>query len=130
MLAERGLVARSIAPEDRRAWSFALTPAGLAFHEAMRPQVTTASRRITAPLSPAEAETLLDLLTRLVVTHEVHARPGIGRRPPRRRTDTAETAGVSPCQDPPSSPVAASGSSAPSLAERPARRSRSRPRPV
>jgi MarR family transcriptional regulator, temperature-dependent positive regulator of motility len=134
MLVARGLVARSTAPEDRRAWSFALTPAGLAFHEAMRPQVTTASRRITSPLSPAEAETLLDLLTRLVVTHEAHARPGTGRRPPRRRIDTAEAAGVSPWQNPPSSPPAAarsaSGSSAPSSAGRPARRSRSPPRPA
>ncbi len=94
LLVTRGLVTRSIAPEDRRAWSFALTPAGVAFHEAMRPEVTAASRRITAPLAPDEAETLLDLLTRLVVTHEAHARPGAGRRPPRRRTGTAEAAGV------------------------------------
>jgi MarR family transcriptional regulator, temperature-dependent positive regulator of motility len=132
MLEVRGLVARRVSPEDRRAWSFALTPAGEAFHEGMRPRVTAISRRITAPLSPAEAGTFLDLLTRLVVEHETHARPGAGRRPPRRRGPAAaEAEGPSPCVTPaPAPPVAprsASASSASSSAGGRARRSRSLP---
>src|SRR5215207_5641789 len=130
LLVRRGLVARRVAPEDRRAWSFTLTPAGVAFHEAMRPQVTAISRRITAPLSPEETETLLDLLTRLAVAHEAHARPGAGRRPPRRGQAAAEAEGQPPCptSSAPSSPGAARSalaSSAASSATDMPRRSRS-----
>lgn len=134
MLERRGFVLRRVSPEDRRAWSFALTPAGEAFHEGVRPRVRATSARITAPLSPTERETLLDLLTRLVIVHETHARPGAGRRPPRRRGPAAvEAEGTLPCATPaprsdvaPSSPSACSVSS---LAGGTARRSRS-PRPA
>jgi DNA-binding MarR family transcriptional regulator len=119
MLVARGLIVRAVAPGDRRAWSFALSPAGVNFHEAMRPRVTAASRRVTAPLSPAEVETLLDLLTRLVVTHEAYAKPGAGRSPHRRAPPVAVDAKeVPPCAPSatPSHAVArcASDSSAPS----------------
>ncbi len=79
-----GLVERRPHPEDRRANAFALTEAG----RARVAEVSLHSRRVAAtllaPLSDAEAETLLALLARLVDAHELHARPGAGRRPPRR----------------------------------------------
>ena len=135
MLERRGFVLRRVSPEDRRAWSFALTPAGEAFHEGVRPRVRSTSARITAPLSPTERETLLDLLTRLVIVNETHARPGAGRRPPRRRGPAAaEAEGTSPCAatPAPSSPAAPSSPSAcsvSSLAGGTARRTRN-PRPA
>lgn len=113
MLVARGLVERRISPADGRAWSFVPTAAGISFHDAMRPVVTAASRRITAPLSPEERETLLDLLTRVVVANEEHARPGAGRRPPRRRGPTgAETGDAKPCATPASTSHADGRSSA------------------
>nr|WP_246526336.1 MarR family winged helix-turn-helix transcriptional regulator [Plastoroseomonas hellenica] len=134
MLVARGLVARCVAPHDRRARAFTLTPAGLAFHEAMRPRVTAISHQITAPLSLAERETLLDLLARIVVANEEHARPGAGRRRPSRRGPVAAaTEEAQPCTAPASLPRAAarSASSVPSSAARkPRRRPRSPPSPA
>ncbi|WP_232478862.1 MarR family winged helix-turn-helix transcriptional regulator [Roseomonas rosulenta] len=83
-LEARGLVARSANPQDRRANAFSLTPAGHALRAEFAVQARTVSRRLLAPLTDAEAETLLDLMARLVDAHETHARPGAGRRPPRR----------------------------------------------
>jgi DNA-binding MarR family transcriptional regulator len=80
----RGLVRRDPHPEDGRAHAVRLTPAG----EALAAELSTASRKVAsqllAPLSKAEGETLLSLLVRLVESHEALARPGAGRRPPRR----------------------------------------------
>jgi|GEM_PF-2277965 DNA-binding MarR family transcriptional regulator len=80
----RGLVDRKPHPEDGRANAFSLTEAG----QALVAQVSQRSRAVAAmllsPLTEAEAETLLRLLARLVDAHELHARPGAGRRPPRR----------------------------------------------
>ena len=80
----RGLVDRKPHPEDGRANAFSLTEAG----QALVSQVSQRSRAVAAmllsPLTEAEAETLLRLLARLVDAHELHARPGAGRRPPRR----------------------------------------------
>jgi DNA-binding MarR family transcriptional regulator len=80
----RGLVRRDPHPEDGRAHAFALTAAG----EALVGELAQASRkvatRLLSPLSAAEADTLLTLLVRLVESHEPLARPGAGRRSPRR----------------------------------------------
>jgi DNA-binding MarR family transcriptional regulator len=80
----RGLVRRDPHPEDGRAHAITLTPAG----EALVGELAKASRKVAAtllaPLSEEEADTLLALLVRLVESHEPLARPGAGRRPPRR----------------------------------------------
>ncbi|MEI6162309.1 MAG: MarR family winged helix-turn-helix transcriptional regulator [Roseococcus sp.] len=85
----RGLVERGLNPEDRRAGAFALTPAGQALAAELAAPVREVAQRLLAPLNAAEAATLLELLVRLVDAHEVHARPGAGRRPPRRKSAKA-----------------------------------------
>ncbi|MBW6397908.1 MarR family winged helix-turn-helix transcriptional regulator [Roseomonas sp. HJA6] len=80
----RGLVAREINQQDRRANAFSLTPAGHALRAELAGPARGVARRLMAPLDEAEGATLLALLTRLVEAHEAHARPGAGRRPPRR----------------------------------------------
>jgi DNA-binding MarR family transcriptional regulator len=86
-----GYVARVTREGDRRAKIYSLTPAGEALFQELAPPVRAVARRILAPLSDAEAETLLTLLARLVDAHEAHARPGAGRRKPRRQTHEGET---------------------------------------
>jgi DNA-binding MarR family transcriptional regulator len=86
---KRGLVSRGLNPEDRRAGVFALTEAGQALAAELAVPVRAVAQRLLAPLAPTEATTLLELLHRLVDAHEVHARPGAGRRPPRRKTAKA-----------------------------------------
>lgn len=109
-LEARGLVARRANPQDRRAHAFALTPAGQALRAEFALQSRAVARRLLAPLTEAEAATLLDLMARLVDAHETHARPGAGRRPPRR----AQREDAPPCPPPPApsdaAPPAASAS--------------------
>lgn len=87
-LAREGLVERAVNPRDRRAAAYTLTPAGVAFVQQLRVRSRAIARQILAPLSEAEADTLLRLLARLVDAHEAHARPGAGRRAPRRTRQT------------------------------------------
>ncbi|HWT09985.1 MAG TPA: MarR family winged helix-turn-helix transcriptional regulator [Roseomonas sp.] len=124
----RGLVARTANPDDRRANAFALTPAGLALRVELATPSRAVARRLLAPLTEAEAETLLTLMARLVDAHEAHARPGAGRRPPRRALKEE----TPPCPSPtdpsavaPSQALAPASSSAPA-----ARRRRARPGPT
>lgn len=84
----RGLVSRTVNPQDRRAHAISLTEAGLALVAELAPLVRGVARQLLSPLTEAEAATLLGLLARLVDAHEVHARPGAGRRPPRRPPST------------------------------------------
>ena len=88
----RGWVEKQVSPEDRRATTYRVTPTGAAFRESLRPAVAGVAARLLAPLSAAEASNFLTLLARLVEAHEAHARPGAGRRPPRRR----QPAGAAP----------------------------------
>lgn len=83
--ARRGLVERGIQHADRRAGAFSLTPAGEALFAELSAQTRAVAARLLAPLAPAEADTLLKLLARLVEAHEEHARPGAARRPHRRK---------------------------------------------
>ena len=69
---------------DRRAKAFTITEAGEALFQDLASPVRDVARRILAPLTEAEATTLLSLLARLVDVHEAHARPGVGRRKPRK----------------------------------------------
>ena len=81
----RGLVRREPNPADRRAY------AGAALRAEMAGPVRDVARRLLSPLSEAEGETLLLLLSRVVDSHQVFARPGAGRRPPRRANQKGET---------------------------------------
>jgi DNA-binding MarR family transcriptional regulator len=82
-LAGRGLLQRDVDPEDRRARVLHLTEAGRARRDRTRPLLLAANARVLAPLAPAERETLLGLLLRVVEQNEALARPGAGRRPRR-----------------------------------------------
>ena len=83
----RGFATRSAKLGDLRAATFTLTPAGNALFDKMKGPTRAVARHLLSPLSETEAETLLDLLARLVDAHEAHARSGAGRRRPRRHSD-------------------------------------------
>ncbi|HZF34509.1 MAG TPA: MarR family winged helix-turn-helix transcriptional regulator [Candidatus Angelobacter sp.] len=83
-LEERGLIDRHIDPADRRARLLQLTPKGLALRRRLQPAALAAQDRILAPLQPEERPVLIDLIARVVEGHHVYARPGNGRRGPRK----------------------------------------------
>lgn len=68
-LEERGLVDRRVGDRDRRARVLALTEAGRKLFAAAGPAVAAAQRRLLAPFTAEERETLLSLLERLVQGH-------------------------------------------------------------
>lgn len=71
-LAERGLVARSADPRDRRAVTVEVTPAGWALLEQLTASRRTAAADLTSSLTGAELATLRDLLRRLDDTPDPH----------------------------------------------------------
>ncbi len=85
-LEERGFVDRRTNPLDRRARLLRLTDTGAAQRERLRPRVRDCQARLLSVLEPAERETLLDLLVRVVAANEVYMRPGAARRKPLRRS--------------------------------------------
>ncbi len=80
----RGLVLREANQADRRANAFSLTRAGAALRAELAGPVREVAQRLVSPLSETEAATLLTLLAKVVDAHQVLARPGAGRRLPRR----------------------------------------------
>lgn len=68
-LAERGLVARSADPSDRRRNVVSLTPAGRRHLRKLDRILDRAQNDLLAPLSAAERRELVDLLTRVVDHH-------------------------------------------------------------
>jgi DNA-binding MarR family transcriptional regulator len=86
----RGAVSRMPHPRDGRANAFALTAAGQALVVEVVQESRRVATRLLAPLAEAEATLLLDLLARLVDAHDPYARPGAGRRPPRRAISKGE----------------------------------------
>src|SRR5215510_7668861 len=68
-LAERGLVARSPDPTDRRRNVVSLTAAGRRHLHKLDRILDRAQDDLLAPLSPAERRELVDLLTRVVDHH-------------------------------------------------------------
>jgi DNA-binding MarR family transcriptional regulator len=84
-LEKNHLLDRQVHPDDRRARVLGLTHAGLEVRMRLRPALADAHARILAPLNQKEQATLLALLTRVVEGNEAYARPGNGRRRPRRR---------------------------------------------
>ncbi len=61
-LLDRDLIERRRDPADRRRLVIALTPAGRALLDELRPAVTALEARMLAPLSPAQAEELRSYL--------------------------------------------------------------------
>jgi len=84
-LEQHGWVERRVDERDRRARRLLLTDAGRQRRRALRPMMGRAHGRILASLTPDEQSLLLDLLARVVESNAPYAKPGNGRRAPRRR---------------------------------------------
>jgi DNA-binding MarR family transcriptional regulator len=80
-----GLLKRRIDPADRRARRLHLTAAGTKLRRRLGPAIGKAHDRIMAALSAGEQQVFLALLTRIVESNESYARPGNGRRRPRKK---------------------------------------------
>jgi DNA-binding MarR family transcriptional regulator len=83
-LETKGLIRRLADPDDRRAHKLRSTQRGTSLRERLISPVTAAQARILAPLASHERQLLVDLLARVVEANEEYARPGAGRRPPRK----------------------------------------------
>ena len=83
-LAAKGLVERRVNGQDRRIHELTTTPRGRQVRHKMRAKMLAAQDRILQALKPAERVTLINLLVRTVEANEAYARPGAGRRAPRR----------------------------------------------
>jgi MarR family transcriptional regulator, temperature-dependent positive regulator of motility len=80
-----GLIDRRVHPSDRRARVLNASRRGAALRRRLKPLALGAQERIMAPLTAAERELFLNFLTRVVEGNESYARPGNGRRRPRRK---------------------------------------------
>jgi MarR family transcriptional regulator, temperature-dependent positive regulator of motility len=87
-LEAKGLVDRRVNGDDRRARELRATTRGQRLRRELRPKLLAAQAEILAPLTLKEQCLLIDLLARVVEANEMHARPGAGRRPPRRKNAT------------------------------------------
>ena len=86
------LVRRVASPVDRRSNQLELTAAGRRLRAKAAGPVIAAQDRALACLDDAEKTTLLDLLTRVVDANITHAKPGVGRRKPVRRSAPSQPA--------------------------------------
>lgn len=89
-LEQLGLVRRVASPVDRRSNRLELTAAGRRLRAKAVVPAIEAQDSALACLDEVEKTTLLDLLTRVVEANKVHARPGVGRRKPVRRSASAQ----------------------------------------
>lgn len=80
-----GWIERRMDPRDRRVRLLNATAEGSALRVRLRPAALRAQKRIMSVLSREEQGLFLDLLTRIVEGNQSYARPGNGRRKPRRR---------------------------------------------
>ena len=85
VLESDGLVERRVDDADRRVRRLTLTRRGSQLRAHLRPLLGRAHDRILAPLSKEQRSTLIELLTRVIESNEPYARPGNGRRHPRKR---------------------------------------------
>ena len=69
-MVKRGLVARSRSESDRRVVSLSLTPRGRSLVEALAPRVMNFWNGLLSGFSHGEVDTLIALLTRLVIVAE------------------------------------------------------------
>ena len=90
-LARRGLLEQAVQPTDRRARLLSPTPVGTQLRAKLRPALLAAQDRVLSVLSPENQETLLELLARVVEGNDAYARPGNGRRKPKRGADAGAT---------------------------------------
>jgi len=81
----KGLVRRQTDPNDRRARQLFVTRYGSTLRNRLRPSLIAAQERLLAPLSKAERSSLIDMLVRVIEANDAYARPGNGRRKPRRK---------------------------------------------
>ena len=87
----KGLIRRQIDPNDRRARQLYVTRRGTDLRRRLRPSLLSAQERLLAPLSKAERAALLDMLVRVIEANDSYARPGNGRRKPRRKSNLKPT---------------------------------------
>ena len=85
-LEQKGLVKREIDPDDRRARQLFITPRGVELRGRLRPPLLAAQERLLTSLTKAERHSLLNMLVRVIESNDAYARPGNGRRKPRRRS--------------------------------------------
>jgi DNA-binding MarR family transcriptional regulator len=88
VLEGKGLVERKLDPEDRRARKLYVTARGTDLRRRLRPMLLSAQERLLAPLSKAERAALLDMLVRVIEANDSYARPGNGRRKPKRKSNS------------------------------------------
>lgn len=87
VLEKKGLVERKVSKADRRAKLVRLTRKGVQTRDRLRPKGGVAQAGILAPLSSRDRERFLDMLLDIIEANEAYARPGAGRRKPRRGED-------------------------------------------
>jgi DNA-binding MarR family transcriptional regulator len=87
-LEQKGLIRRQIDPNDRRARQLYVTRRGTDLRRRLRPWLLSAQERLLAPLSKAERAGLLNMLVRVIEANDSYARPGNGRRKPRRKSNS------------------------------------------
>jgi DNA-binding MarR family transcriptional regulator len=85
-----GMLERRVHPDDRRARLLGATRSGEKLRQRLKHTALAAQERLLAPLTVRERRLFLDFLTRLVEGNESYARPGNGRRPPRRASSRKE----------------------------------------
>jgi MarR family transcriptional regulator, temperature-dependent positive regulator of motility len=90
-LARRGLLEQAVQPTDRRARLLSLTPVGAQLRARLRPDLLAAQDRVLSVLSAEDQETLIVLLARVVEGNDAYARPGNGRRKPKRGAEATAT---------------------------------------
>jgi len=73
-MVERGLVARGRSETDRRVVTLSLTPRGRSLVEALAPKVMNFWNGLLSGFTHAEVDTLIDLLTRLVLVADGNPR--------------------------------------------------------
>ena len=93
-LEQLGLVRRVASPIDRRSNQLELTAAGRRLRAKAAVPVLAAQDSALACLDEAEKSTLLNLLARVVEANKAHARPGVGRRKPLRRSASTQPAHI------------------------------------
>lgn len=89
-LQQMGLLSRRVSEDDRRARLLQLTAKGERVYAQFEAANIEANNRILDPLAPAERTLLLDMLTRIVKRNAAFARPGAGRRKPKRVRSSAD----------------------------------------
>jgi len=85
-LEQKALIRRQIDPNDRRARQLYPTRRAADLRRRLRPTLLAALDKMLSPLSKTERASLLDMLVRVIQANDSYARPGNGRRKPRRES--------------------------------------------